>query len=207
MPAPRLIAITDTTVAAADTLVERLARLCALAVPGSVMLQLRDPELPVRQRLALGERLVEAAHSSGQLFAVNDRIDLAILLDADALHLGEHSVEAADARRLVGNGMWISRACHGAAQAEARGADAIVLSPVMAARKGNPPLGVQGLTNARRVAGGPPPLLYALGGVDAGNAAECLRAGADGVAAIGAALADDPLPLLDALEIRRRGGA
>ncbi len=203
MPAPRLIAITDTTRLEPDALVERLTRLCALAAPGSVMLQLRDRELPVRQRMTLGRRLAEAAHRREQLFAVNDRVDLALLLDADGLHLGEHSVEAADARRLAGDAMWISRACHGATQAEARGADAIVLSPVMAARKGNPPLGLEGLANARRIAGGPPPLLYALGGIDADNAAACVRAGADGVAAIGAALADDPLPLLDALGIPR----
>jgi thiamine-phosphate pyrophosphorylase len=201
--APRLIAISDTTRVEPGALVERFARLCAAAQPGSVMLQLRDPGLPVRERQALGERLVAAAHASEQLFAVNDRIDLALLLDADGLHLGEHSVEAASARRLVGSEVWISRACHGAAEAEARGADAIVLSPVMAPRKGNPPLGVRGLESARRIAGGPPPLLYALGGVEAGNVAECLRAGADGVAAIGAALADDPLPLLSALGIRR----
>jgi len=197
-----LIAITDTTRADPDTLVGRFARLCAAAQPGSVMLQLRDPGLPVRERQALGERLVALAHASEQLFCVNDRLDLALLLDADGVHLGEHSVEPADARRLVDSGMWISRARHGAAEAEARGADAIVLSPVMAARKGNPPLGAHGLEQARRFAGGPPPLLYALGGVDAGNAAECLRAGADGVAAVGAALADDPLPLLEALGIR-----
>lgn len=203
MLAPRLIAITDTTRAETDTIFERFSALCAAARPGSVMLQLRDLELPVRQRLAFGRRLVAAAHAREQLFAVNDRMDLALLLDADGLHLGEHSVTPDDARRLVGAELWISRACHGAAEAQARGADAIVLSPVMAPRKGNPPLGVQGLENARRIAGGPPPLLYALGGIDADNAAECLRAGADGVAAIGSVMADDPLPLLDALGIRR----
>lgn len=203
MLAPRLIAITDTTAVEPDALVALFSALCAAARPGSVMLQLRDLELPVRERFALGRRLAEAAHQREQLFAVNDRVDLALLLAADGLHLGERSVTPDDARRLVGDGVWISRACHGAAQAEARGADAIVLSPVMAARKGNPPLGLGGLENARRIAGGPPPLLYALGGIDSGNAAGCLRAGADGVAAIGAVLPDNPLPLLDALGIRR----
>ncbi len=203
MLAPRLIAITDTTRAEPDAIVERFSALCAAAQPGSVMLQLRDLQLPVRERQVLGERLVAAAHAREQLFAVNDRVDLALLLDADGLHLGEHGVTPDDARRLVGDELWISRACHGAAEAEARGADAIVLSPVMSPRKGNTALGARGLEQARRIAGGPPPLIYALGGIDVDNAAECLRAGADGVAAIGAVLADDPLPLIDALGIRR----
>jgi thiamine-phosphate pyrophosphorylase len=49
---------------------------------------------------------------------------------------------------------------------------------------------------------GPPPLLYALGGVDERNAAQCLAAGADGIAVIGAALdGRDPVPLVRALGI------
>jgi thiamine-phosphate pyrophosphorylase len=76
----------------------------------------------------------------------------------------------------------------------------------MDARKGRPALGLAALGAARRAAAAlPKPAdlrLYALGGVRAENAAECITAGADGVAVIGAALdGTDPRPLLGALGI------
>jgi thiamine-phosphate pyrophosphorylase len=201
--APRLIAITDTRIAPVGQLEQRLERVAASAIAQSVMIQLRDRELPVRERLALGRRLVAIAHRHGQLFAVNDRADLALLLGADGLHLGERSVEANDARELVGPERFISRACHDPALADRRGADAIVLAPIAAPRKGNPALGLDALARARRVAAGA--LVYALGGVDAETAASCLAAGADGVAAVGAAIGPgDPWPLLAALGIMKR---
>ena len=201
---PRLIAITDTQVAPVGELEARLASLAAAATPHSVMIQLRDRELPIRERFELGQRLVRVAREHEQLFAVNDRADLALLLEADGLHLGEQSVEPEDARKLVGPEVFISRACHDSARAQPRGADAVVLSPVLAPRKGNPARGVEALAEARRGAGGA--MVYALGGIDADGARHCLEAGADGVAVVGAVLdGRDPLPLLAALGVARTG--
>ena len=193
---PRLIAITEASVASGEQLLERTARLLAAARPGSVLVQLRDRQLPVRERLDLGRALRRLTQHYDQPLAVNDRLDLALLLEADALHLGERSVLADDARRVWGN-RFISRACHEPERATLSGADAVVLAPVLAPRKGAPALGPEGLRVARgRVGSG---LLYALGGVDADGAPGCLEAGADGVAAIGAAFGgSDPTPLLRA---------
>jgi thiamine-phosphate pyrophosphorylase len=199
---PRLIALSDTIRCPEPLLLERLDRLAAAARPGTVMLQLRDRQLSDRGRIALGRRLCEVARRHGQLFAVNDRSDLARLLGADALHLGEASIVPSEARRIVGD-LWLSRACHDPRSASPEGADAILLSPILAPRKGRPALGLQALGIARRAAG-PDVRLYALGGIDAEAAGRCILAGADGVAVIGAALEpDDPLPLLDALGIGR----
>ncbi len=198
---PRLIAITDTRVAAIGVLEPRLEALCAAAAPGSVMIQLRDRELPVRDRVALGERLAGVSRRTGQLFSVNDRADLALLLGADALHLGEHSIDARDARRVVGDALWISRAIHEPGQA-APGADAVLLSPIVAPRKGRPALGLGALGRRDGT------LLYALGGIDADSARACLDAGADGVAVVGAALdGRAPEPLLAALGMLRSAGS
>jgi thiamine-phosphate pyrophosphorylase len=198
---PRLMAITDTTavpIGELEARVERLARLCR---PATVVVQLRDLELPVRSRLALAQRLREITRSAGQMLVVNDRLDLAVLAEADGVHLGEQSVSPVDARQIVGEGAWISRACHDPSQAQSLGADAVVLSPILAPRKGRPALGLGALTRARSA----DVMLFALGGVDAGGAAACLEAGADGVAAIGAALgASDPTPLLEALGVMVR---
>ncbi len=201
---PRLIAITDCEVIARPLLESRVATLLACAKPGSVLLQLRDRTLPAGERLELGRRLAQSARAHGQYFAVNDALDLAQLLAADALHLGEQSVDSADARRVLGP-VWISRACHDPRAAGTIDADAVLLSPVFAPRKGAPALGVSGLElalqHARRRP--KPVLVYALGGVTPEHAQQALRAGADGVAAIGAALASSsPRALLDALGIR-----
>ena len=198
---PRLIAITDTLVAPRGVLEARLEVLLAAAAPGSVMVQLRDRQLPDRERIALGRELRALTRRHRQLFAVNDRCDLAFLLETDGLHLGEQSITPGDARKLVGP-LWISRACHEPSRAEPLGADALVLAPVLAPRKGAAALGLLALGTAKAALGANA-LLYALGGVDAASAAACLAAGADGIAAIGAVLdGRDVLPLLEALGIR-----
>ncbi len=194
---PRLMVITDASVAWGELLIERVERVLAVARPGSVLVQLRDREAPLRERLDLGRALRRLTRCHRQGLAVNDRLDLALVLEAEALHLGERSVLPEDARRVWGE-RFVSRACHDPERAEPRGADAVVLSPILAPRKGAPALGVGGLTAARGRVGSAQ--LIALGGVDGPGAAACLAAGADGVAAIGAALdGRDPRPLLAAV--------
>jgi thiamine-phosphate diphosphorylase len=192
-PFPRLIAITDLSrVGEAETLV-RFERLTAVALAGTVMVQLRDRERPVRERLALGRELAALCRQSGQLLQVNDRLDLAVLLGADAVHLGEASVETEDARRLVGSDLWITRACHDVTRVTAIEADGVMLSPILAARKGRPALGVGALQIARQqldAKGAGRARLVALGGVDAAQARDCFEAGADAVAVVGAALSE-----------------
>lgn len=189
-PAPRLIVITDTERAPIEAWLERLGALFAAAAPGSVWVQLRDRELPIRERRRFGEQLRELSARHGQGLAVSDRLDLALLLDADGVHLGEASVRPADAREYAQRHArrWlVSAACHVAEEIEAPGADALLLSPVAAPRKGRPALGAAGIAKAAalRARAGSRCLLYALGGVTADNAAQWLAAGADGVALIG----------------------
>jgi len=206
--APRLIVVTDTSVSGELRLVALIERVLASAAPWTVVVQLRDTSLAVRERLSLGRRLVAECRRCEQSFVVNDRLDLALLLDADGVHLGEGSVAPLDARTMLPDRAWISTACHDPKTTYQPHVDAVLLSPVAAPRKGRQPLGFEGLRVARRTlasTAGQAPALYALGGIDAGNARECLDAGADGVAVIGAVLdGRDPLPLLDVLEIRAR---
>jgi thiamine-phosphate pyrophosphorylase len=198
---PRLIAITARAVAGAGETLRRFERLARAARPHTVMFQLRDRELSARERLTFGRELGALCRAEQQWFQVNDRCDLAALLEADALHLGEASVAVADARRIVGASMFVSRACHAPDAALETGVSAWVLSPIFAERKGRGALGLDALAQcARRHE---EPRVFALGGVTAENAAECLRRGAQGVAVIGAVLAvPEPEPLLDALGIR-----
>lgn len=200
--APRLIVLSDTTRAPVEVVRQRFDALAQSATPGSVLFIVRDYGLSGRARLELAERVRTLARQSGQLFGVADRADLARALDADAVHLPEAGIGIADARRYLGPTVFISCACHDPSRAAELGADAVLLSPIFAARKGRPALGVAALAQARaQSAGSRVPALYALGAVDAENAGTCLAAGADGVAVIGAALSPNPEPLLRALKI------
>lgn len=208
MQAPRLIAITDLSELDPVTLLARLRRLAEAATPESVALLLRDHAASARQRLGLGQELASIARKTSQALWVADRIDLALVLEADGLHLGEGSVPARAARKLWGAGRWLSRAWHRAEPsdaAELASVNALLLSPVLSERKGRPALGLDALAGCSHAAAARAEqvLVYALGGVTSDNAASCLAAGASGVAAIGAALAPDPSALLSALGIAR----
>src|SRR6478752_657653 len=199
-----LVAITDSSALPIDVMVERLRHLARSAQPQSVALLLRDHQTSGSQRLALGEQLRAIAREQQQQLWVADRADLALLLEADALHLGEASVPARVARALLPAGVRISRAWHTPscatpeAEAELAGVDVLLLSPLLGPRKGRPALGLAALGvlgSQLRARNQAYPQLFALGGVSAENAAACLAAGAAGVAAIGAALSPDPAPL------------
>jgi thiamine-phosphate pyrophosphorylase len=212
MIAPAIIAITDTERGPFERWLAQLERLLALAAPERVLVMLRDRQLSVRERLSLGQRLRALTSRHGQRLSVNDRLDLAVLLDADAVHLSESSVIARDARAFArgrGRSFWISRAAHQPEDAAHVDADAILLSPIGEPRKGRPALGVAGIhasraARARRRSEQGGCALYALGGIGAHNAAECLQAGADGVALIGALLEPDaPRELVAQLGVGR----
>lgn len=198
---PRLVIFTDTTRIAPPAMLERFTALAEQALPDTIQFTLRDYALPVRARWALGEQLAELARSTRQWFSVADRADLARAWACRAFHLPESGFSADDARAYLGSGVALSRGCHDPSVAVEPELDALLLSPICEPRKGRAALGTAPLTAAR--AAHPDVAWYALGGVEAGNAASCLSAGATGVAVIGAALSPDPEPLLSALGILR----
>jgi len=199
---PRLIVFSDTTRVAPTIMLERFTALADRALPGTVQFTLRDYTLAVRARWALAERLADLAARTRQWFAVAERADFARAFRCHAFHLPANGLSAADARSYLGPEVALSRGCHGPRPDYEPDLDALLLSPIFEARKGRAALGVAALASAR--AAHPGPAWYALGGVDAGNAASCLAAGATGVAVIGAALSPDPDTLLSALGILNR---
>lgn len=208
---PRLVVVTDRERADEAAWLERLSEWLPRARAGSVLVQLRDRQLEAAQRLAFGLRLRELTRRHGQKLAVNDRLDLALLVDADAVHLPESGVPAAIARRWLERyrADWhVSVACHDPGWMPGVAVDAVLLSPLCAPRKGRPALGVEGLREALRTRdqGRARHQVYALGGVGADEAASLMAAGADGVAVIGAVFDErGPEPLLAALGILQRG--
>jgi thiamine-phosphate pyrophosphorylase len=207
---PRLIVVTDLSAASQARWLERVDALTSVASAGAVAVMLRDHQLAARERLAFGRQLRELTLRQKQQLWVADRVDLALILAAEGVHLGERSVPA-EALAPLWQGR-VSRAWHrpsiGVAQAsELAGVGALLLSPVMAERKGRPALGsaalgVLGSQLRARNSAYPQPV-YALGGVTAATARACLTAGAWGVAVIGAALTDEPAALSASLGIGR----
>ena len=196
MEVPRLIQISALDVVPEPALLARIHAAARLPEPSrrTLAVMLRDPELSGRALLRLGTALREATRAIGASLLVNDRLDLALALEADGVHLGRRSVSIKDARALLGEGAFVSRSCHAVdevTQVAALGADAAVLSPIFASPGKGPPLGTGALRAAREAldrGGFERVALVALGGIEAGNAEACFLAGAGAVAAIRADL-------------------
>jgi len=179
-----VIAITDPRWSD-DELATR-AEAVLVAVPrGSVGLQLRDKVRQAKAVHGLAERLRAICSQNGAPLYINDRLDIALAVGADGVHLGDASIEIGDARALLGPAAFISMAAHGLEEIDRSrlaGATAVLASPIFATPGKGEPQGTRFLADARARAGGA--RIYALGGVDATNADECRRAGADGVAVV-----------------------
>lgn len=196
------MAITDAVRFGVGETVRMGERVCTLAKSGTVVLQLRDRELPTAVRAELGAELSAITRGTGQRLCVGERLDLALALGADGVHLPEGSASAERVRRFLsrrGQRLWLSHAVHELDPLPG-GCDAWVVAPVAAPRKGRAALGFEGLSRVveRAPAG---TRVFALGGVDAESAGQCLARGAS-VAAIGSVYAETER-LLAALEILR----
>jgi thiamine-phosphate pyrophosphorylase len=120
----------------------------------------------------------------GVTFVVNDDIDAAFALGADGVHLGQYD-EGADRARAAG--LLLGRSVVTLGQAVKADADYLGAGPVWdspSKADADPPIGLAGLAEIVRAVSIP---VVAIGGIDASNAAECIHAGASGVAVIRAA--------------------
>ena len=167
----------------------------ALLRGGAIVLQLRAKVLDDAAFIALGRALRALCAAHGVPFVVNDRADLARLLDADGLHLGQDDLPLAEARRVV-RSMPIGLSTHDAVQAEraaAAGADLIGFGPVFETASKARPDPVVGLEALRAVCGAVQVPVVAIGGLTVERAPEVARAGARFGAAIAAlGEAEDP---------------
>lgn len=172
---------------------ERIA--VAILDGGCAALQLRGKKLGDAAFLALARRLRVRCRASGVPFFVNDRADVALLSNADGLHLGQHDLPVAEARRLLPEAH-IGVSTHDLAQARRaveHGADLIGFGPIYATATKENPDPVVGLDRLEEVCHGVAIPVIAIGGIDAIRAPDVARAGAAMAAAISAVCgADDP---------------
>ncbi len=185
------------------------------AVAGGVTcVQLREKTGSTLEFLEEARALRTVTRTLGVPLIINDRVDVALAVDADGVHLGQQDMPIADARRL-GPPDWIigvsAESAADAISAELGGADYVGVSPVFATPTKTdtaPPLGLEGLRAIRAAVKIP---LVAIGGINGNNAREVIRAGADGLAVVSAIVSADS-PRAAAAQLRReidaaRGGA
>jgi len=163
---------------------------------GLKAVQLREKDLSGCQLFELAGALRNLTREYGSKLLINDRIDIALAVDADGVHLGKASLPVAIARRILGSARLIGYSAHGldeALQAEQDGADFVTFGPIYATPSKVPygdPLGLEHLATVARRLSIP---VFALGGVKMSSVDEVMSAGARGIALISAVIAaQDP---------------
>lgn len=169
-----------------------LAVIEAAIAGGATIVQYREKMASTRQMIAEAQALRELTRRAGVPLIVNDRLDVALAVDADGVHVGQDDMPAALARRLIGPDkiLGVSAAnLSEAMQAVQDGTDYLGVGPIVATPTkpdAAPPIGMDGLREiCRRV----PIPVVAIGGINATNAADAIAAGAHGIAVVSAVVA------------------
>ena len=181
---PRLYAIIDA---------ERIGPASPLAIcrilldAGVRLIQYRDKQASSRDLFEVCRQLRVSVRQAGGIFIVNDRIDVALAVDADGVHVGQGDLPVELARRVVGKRILIGTSTHSLEQvreADETSADYIAfgpISPTQSKERPDPVVGLAGLREARKLTRRP---LVAIGGITRESAPAVIAAGADSVAVI-----------------------
>jgi thiamine-phosphate pyrophosphorylase len=188
-----LCVVTDRQAARGRSIVDVVQQAIA---GGATMIQLREKIASTREMLDIGRALLTVTRPARIPLIVNDRIDVAIALGAEGVHVGQSDMPAALARQMIGPdtilGVSAEEVQH-AIDAERDGADYVGAGDVF----GTPtkadacaPIGAEGLSAIVRATRCP---VIAIGGINFDNAADAIAAGSVGLAVISAVVsADDP---------------
>lgn len=175
-----------------DTLV---ATVEAALQGGLTLVQYRDKDAEDGLRLERARQLCQLCHRYQALFILNDRVDLALAVDADGVHLGQQDMPISTARQLLGAQRIIGRSTKNPAEMQAaiaEGADYIGVGPVYETptKAGRAAAGLNYVRYAAEHATIP---WFAIGGIDLENLSDVLAAGAKQVAVVRAIMqADQP---------------
>ena len=163
---------------------------------GATMVQLREKDIDTREFIELARRLQPILREAGVPLIINDRVDVALAVDADGVHIGQSDMPYEIARRLLGPDKIIGLSVENmdeVREANSLYVDYIGVSPVYAtATKTDtaPPFGIDGLREAVRLSRHP---AVAIGGMNARTAPDAFATGVDGIAVVSAICsAEDP---------------
>lgn len=183
----------------------------ALTAAGARIAQLRAKEMGPREFLAWARAGVRAARVVGLALIVNDRVDTALLAEADGVHLGQDDFSCRTARAALGDRAVIGLSTHGEEQvraADAEPCDYIAIGPVFETASkpdAEPTVGLAGVGRARRATARP---LVAIGGIGPERIGRVLEAGADAAAVLSAVGGSSPPEVEEAARalLRSAGG-
>lgn len=163
---------------------------------GASAIQLRWKDGPLREAMSISRELKTICSEHDVLFVVNDRLDLAMAIGADAVHLGEDDLPLPDARALVGDSMILGYSPADISEikwAVESGADYLGCGPVYGTSSkedAGEAVGIERMREVRDLTDIP---FVGIGGINAENAVPVIEAGADGVAVISSVVARDDI--------------
>ena len=172
-----------------------LARVEAALAGGLTLVQYRDKQSNDVDRLTIAQQMCQLCHHYGALFILNDRVDLALAVGADGVHLGQQDVSVALARQILGSQKIVGKSTTNPeemATALQEGADYIGVGPVYETptKAGKAAAGLEYVRHAAKYATVP---WFAIGGIDSSNLDDVLEAGAPAIAIVRAIMsAENP---------------
>ena len=185
---PKIYPITDVSLSK----LSHLEQVKKLIEGGARLIQLREKRASPKDFYRSAQEVMDFARARKVKIIINNRVDIALAVGADGVHLGQNDLPPAHARKILGAKAIIGFSTHSAAQAaEAVGLpiDYLAIGPVYpTASKENPDavIGLKGVEETRRATGTFP--LVAIGGIGFENAAGVFESGADSLAVISALL-------------------
>lgn len=156
---------------------------------GARIIQFRDKEISNDEFAATARRLQQLTREHNALLIINDRVEIAVALRADGIHVGQHDLAVADVKRLTRPGMILGVSATNYAEAIAladSGADYLGVGPIFptpSKADATPPIGLNELT---RICRDIPVPIVAIGGISQSNLPAIIGAGAAGAAVISA---------------------
>ena len=175
------------------------------AVQGGVTcVQLREKDCSTLDFIDQALAIKNFLKARGVTLIINDRVDVALAIEADGVHLGQTDMPLNIAQKIIGDSMIIgisAESLEDAVEAEKGGADYLGVSPIYATPTKTdtaPPLGLDGLRTIRAAVRLP---LVGIGGLNRDNSAAVIENGGDGVAVVSAIVAaDDPAAAADEIK-------
>jgi thiamine-phosphate pyrophosphorylase len=155
---------------------------------GATLVQLREKKISSKEYLELAQRVKEVTDRHDIPLIINDRIDIALAIDADGVHLGPEDLPVPIARKLLGDGKIIGSSAASVDEAllfQAQGADYLGVGAVFptATKLGTEKVGLEDLRGIKSAVHIP---VVAIGGIKAENAKPVMETGVDGVAVVSA---------------------
>jgi thiamine-phosphate diphosphorylase len=170
----------------------------AVVAGGARAIQLREKQWTDRQLLDTGREIRAITRRAGALFIVNDRVDLAMALEADGVHLGQDDMPIHIARKILGPSKIIGATVETEQEAsfgEEQGADYVGTGPVFATNTKLDAGSPYGTALIKRIKGAVSLPVVAIGGISRDNICQVWKAGADGAAVVSAVVSQPDVSL------------